>query len=84
MAKMTNVISMVEIPGKTVITKVAEASDFKRIKEVRIDDATAELLIAKGRKVYIKQTDINGIIHQIYFVKISNSNFIEFLEANTL
>lgn len=73
-----------EIPARTITIEKVNPKDFAFIKEVCIDHRTAELLVEKGKPVYRKQIDVNGIIKQLFFVKVSSSHYFEFLENNII
>ena len=73
-----------EIPARTITVEKVRPNDFAFIKEVIIDSRTAEILVEKGKPVYVKKIEINGNFKQMFFVKVSSSQYLEFLENNII
>lgn len=73
-----------EIPARTVEIHRIDSDYFNHIKEVGIDYNTAQTLAAKGKPVYVKNIEINGMKKSFFFVKVSNKHYIEFLENNII
>ena len=73
-----------EIPSRTITVEKVLPNDFAFIKEVMIDSRTAEILVEKGKPVYTKRIETNGIVRQLFFVKVSSKHYIEFFENNII
>lgn len=74
-----------EIPSRKVTIERVTEKDFNYIKEVLVDYNTAKLLVEKGKPVYRKEIEVaNGTIKQLFFVKLSSTHYMEFLEINVL
>lgn len=81
---MAKIKETFEIPARTVEIRKIDSDYFNHIKEVGIDYNTAQALAAKGKPVYVKNIEINGMTKSFFFVKISNKHYMEFIENNII